>query len=179
MHSSPICRLLLAVFLASPMLASAAETPRSPIETPGFSAVVATPDIKEPLTNAQLNTSMREAERVMRLDAAQVAARPQIVILQLSPSEAKRLGLTQTVLLSNKGKTVPQTFYEVWLVGPYATADLARGVAMVYEIHYGLKYNDKERGQMVKRIAGVLGSTVTVEALRSEKSEKNESGDNR
>ena len=178
MHSAFIRRLLLVSFLASPVLASAAETARSPIETPGFSAVVVSPDIKEPLTNGQLTTCMRETERVMKLDAAQVEARPQIVILQLSPSEARRLGLTQTILLSNKGRTAPHTFYEVWLVGPYATADLARGVAMVYEIHYGLKYSEKERGQVVKRIAGVLGSTVSVGALRSEKSEKNES-DNR
>jgi hypothetical protein len=47
---------------------------------------------------------------------------------------------------------------------------------MVYELHYGLKYNDHDRGKVVKRLAGVLGSTVSVEALRAE---RNENSDNR
>jgi hypothetical protein len=174
MPSEVVRRLLVIAFLVLP-LASYAEAPKAPIETPDFSTVVATPDIREPLTNAQLVSCMKEAERIMKLDPAQVESRPQIVILQLSPAEAKRLGMTQTVLLSNKGKSRPNTFYEVWLVGPYATADLARGVEMVYELHYALNYSDKDRGAMVKRLAGVLGSTVSVEALRAE---KNESGDN-
>ncbi len=162
MNSAIIGRLLLAILMALP-LASLGEAAKSPIDTPEFSTVVATPDIKEPLTNNQLSTCMRETARIMKVEDQ---AKPQIVILQLSPTEAKRLGLTQTVLLSNRGKTAPHAFYEVWIIGQYPVGDLARGVEMVFELHYGLKYTDVERGKVVGRISNILGGTVSVNALR-------------
>lgn len=165
MHSVLVRRLLFICLLVSPLTAPTEERPRSPISIPDFSTVVATPDIKEPLTNAQLNTCIREAARIMKVEDQ---ARPQIVVLQLSPPEAKRLGLTQTTLLSNKGKSGPGAFYEVWIVGSYALGDLARGIEMVYELHYGFNYSDVERGKLVKRLAEHLNSTVSVNALRDE-----------
>jgi hypothetical protein len=159
--------------LFSSLAGWAAETNRSPIDIPEFSAVVASPDIKEPLTYKKLTLCMNEAARIMKVEDQ---ARPQIVILQLSPAVAKRVGLSSTVLLSNKGHAPANNlFYEVWLVGAFPNGDLARGVEMVYELHYGIKYSDNERGTVVSRIANMLNATVSVEALRSQKGETSES----
>lgn len=160
-----IRRLLFVCLLVLPLAVVSEERPKSPAEIPEFSTLVATPDIKEPLTLAQLNRCMQETERVLKVEGS----RPQIVVMQLSPAEAKRLGLSHTVLLSNKGHTAsPNMFYEVWIVGSYPVADLARAVEMVYELHYGLNYTDVQRGQAVKRISGVLGSTVSVKTLQEQ-----------
>jgi hypothetical protein len=163
--------LVVVVFLLAAPLGFCAETTRSPIEVSEFSTVVASPEIKAPLTNKDLNACIREAARAMKLENQE---HPQIVILQISPTEAKRLGISQTVLLSNRGKTPPNAFYEVWLVGPSAMADLVRSVEMVYELHFGLHYSDVDRGKMVKRIASLVGGTISVNGLREE-NEKPES----
>ena len=164
MHSRFIRPLIVVFFLAVP-LGFCTEVPKSPIDVGGFSTVVASPEIKAPLTNKELNAAIREAAHVMKVEDQD---HPQIVILQIAPAEAKRLGLTHTVLLSNKGRTGPGMFYEVWIVGPYALVDLARGVEMVYELHFGFHYSDKERGKVVKQIASLLGGTIDVNALREE-----------
>lgn len=164
MHSRFI-RPLIVVFLLAVPLGFCTDIPKSPINVGEFSTVVASPEIKAPLTNKDLAAAIREAAHVMKLEDHE---RPQIVILQLAPAEAKRLGLTQTTLLSNKGKQGPNAFYEVWLVGPYALVDLVRGVEMIYELHFGLRYTEKQRGSVVKQIASTLGSTIDVNALRQE-----------
>lgn len=165
MNSVFIPRLLFVCLLVLPLAVVSEERPQSPVDIPDFSTLVATPDIKEPLTLAQLNHCIKETERVLKVEGS----RPQIVVMQLSPAEAKRLGLSHTILLSNKGHTAsPSIFYEVWIVGSYPVADLARAVEMVYELHYGLNYTDAQRGQAVKRISGLLGSTVSVKALQEQ-----------
>ena len=166
MHSRFI-RPLYVVFLMAAPLGFCTDIPKSPISPGEFSTVVASPEIRTPLTNRDLNAAMREAAHVMRLEDRD-QDRPQIVILQIAPAEAKRLGLTHTVLLTNKGKMAPAAFYEVWIVGQYALVDLARGVETIYEAHFGLHYTDKERGRVVKQIASMLGGTIDVNALREE-----------
>lgn len=167
--NSGIIRRLIAIALllvASAALAAEDRTPLSPLTAPDFTAVVASSDVTDPLTNAQLKACIRETARVMKVDP-KAEDRPQIVVMQISPPEAKRLGLTQTVLLTNRGNTHPRMFYEVWIVGSYALGDLTRGVATVFESHYNLTFNDKERAKIVKDVAKVLSSTVSVKSLQS------------
>ncbi len=159
------CGLFILLVVSSSAFAT--DIPRTPADVPGFSAVVATPDVKVPLTNAQLGLCIKETARIMKVDEQNL---PQIIVLQLSPAEAKRLGLDHIVLLANKGKS-PGTFYEVWLVGPQALNDMVRGVAMVFELYYGLGYSDEERRKVVKRISGVMNATVSIDALRGTQNE--------
>ena len=171
MHSGLIRLLSCLVLLSFASFAPAEELPGTPANAPmtmvDFSTVVASPDIKEPLTNVQLSMCMRETARVMKIDTPE---KPQIVVLQLSPAEAKRLGMSKTVLLSNRGQLGPRMFYEVWLVGPYGLADLTHAIEMVYETHFGLKYNDKSRAKVVNEVARHMyaNSTVDVKTLREE-----------
>ena len=167
MNSGLIRRLtgIALILVGSAALAAEDRTPLSPLTAPDFTTVVTSPDVSEPLTNAQLKEGIRQTARVMNVDP-KAEDRPQIVILQLSPAEAKRLGLTQTVLLTNRGNTHPRMFYEVWIVGQYSLADMTRGVEMVLENHYNLKYSDKERAKVVNQVTKALNTTVSVKSLQ-------------
>ena len=169
MNSGLIRRLIgiALLLIASAALAAEERTALSPLNAPDFTTVVASPDVSDPLTNTQLKTAIRETARVMNVDT-KGEDRPQIVILQLSPAEAKRLGLTKTVLLTNRGNTHPRMFYEVWIVGQYSVVDMIRGVATVFESHYNLTFNDKQRAKLVSDVAKVLNTTVSVKTLQSE-----------
>ena len=171
MHSRIIRPLIVVSLLAVPF-GYCEDIPKLAMPAGEFSTVVASPEIKAPLTNKDLNAAIREAAHVMKVEDQE---RPQIVILQIAPAEAKRLGLTKTVLLSSKGRSGPRLFYEVWIVGHYALIDLARGVEMVYEVHYGLHYSDHQRAKVVKQISSLIGGTIDVNALR----EENQGGDSR
>ncbi len=169
MNSAVVRRLsaIALLLVASAALAAEERTPLSPLTAPDFTAVVTSGDVSDPLTNAQLKTCIRETARIMKVDT-QGVDRPQIVILQLSPAEAKRLGLTKTVLLTNRGNTHPRMFYEVWIIGQYGLVDMARGVETVLENHYGLTYTDKERAKVVNEVSKILNSTVSVKSLQAE-----------
>lgn len=95
-----------------------------------------------------METCLQETSRVLNVAHLE---RPRIVIFQLSPKDAKRLGLTETMLMASAGTA--GTFYEVWLAGGGELRDLARAVEMVYELHFGLKYDQTTRGRLVADIS--------------------------
>ncbi len=133
-----------------------------PENAPNIAMVVTSADVEEPLTNADLNLCLRETARVMKVEGTE---RPQMVVIQLSSSVAKQLGLRQTFLMVNSlGK--PKNMYEVWLVGREPLFDLARAVAMVYEFHYGMNYDPMTRGSIVAQIASSIGGKTTQEQPR-------------
>ena len=159
------CSCLLALcFVANS--SAVAEEPLNFI--PNFSTVVSSPDIKEPLTIDRLTVAMNEAAHAMNV---QQLARPQIVVLQLSPAEAQKLGLKMTTVLTNHGRRRPEMFYEVWIVGPDGLTDMVRGVETVYEAHYNLKYTDAERGKLVARVLKFVAGTINVKAFQQQRNQ--------
>lgn len=148
------------------LLASLPALASEPTDIPQVSSVFASPDLAHPLTNDRLALCITEAGRAMRLADREP---PQIIVLQLSPAEALRLGMRTNVVLSNKDPARPNRFYEVWLVGPNGIADLALGVVSVFEVHFGVTLTPTDRAATVKRIIAHLGSTVDAKALRNSK----------
>ena len=137
-----------------------------PTDIPQISSVFASPDLPNPLTTDRLTLCIAETKRTMHLDDREA---PQIVILQLSPAEARRFGMSSNYVLSNKDPQHPNRFYEVWLVGPNGTADLAQGVVSVFELHFGVTLSPQERAQVIKLVVAHLNGTVDAKTLRQSK----------
>jgi hypothetical protein len=57
--------------------------------------------------------------------------------------------------------------YEVWLVEREPLADLARAVAMVYELHFRFQYDDVTRGRIVHLISAQLYDRVRAKGAAS------------
>lgn len=156
----------LALFAAVPALA-AEEPDAAPPST-----VVASAEVREPITMERLHVCMDETARAMGLQEQQ---QPVIVVLQLSAADAQRLHMTRNRVLTNRGADLASRngmgmYYELWLVPSGSTiADLALGVATVYENHYGVTQTDQERAKVVNRVLAFLGRTVSVKSLREAK----------
>jgi hypothetical protein len=150
--------LLVLAFLAA--LASAST------DIPPVSSVFASPDLAHPLTRDRLALCIVETGRAMRLSDREA---PQILILQLSRAEARRAGMSNNLMLSNRSKdpSRPHRFYEVWLVGPDGLSDMAQAVVSIFEVHFDVKLTPEQRADTVKRVLIHIGNTVDAKALRS------------
>lgn len=153
MHAGPIRCFILCIFLISAVFAESVQ--------PSF--VVSSSNVKQPLTNERVARCIQETAEALKLRDREL---PQILVLQLSPEDARKLGVANTTVVANRGDG-PSPFYELWIVGPNAVGDLTQGVVGVFEKHFGMSHTDSERGGIVLRIMNKLTSTVAVGELKT------------
>ena len=80
-------------------------------------------------------------------------------------------------MLNNQGPAEPSVFYEVWLIGPNGLADMTLGVITVFERHFKLTLNEKERAAVANRVLTRINSTVDVKSLRPATRDKDSDSD--
>lgn len=138
----------------------------SSADVPPVSSVFASPDLAHPLTADRLALCIVETGRAMRLADREA---PQILILQLSQAEARRAGMSNNLMLSNRTRDPnrPRRFYEVWLVGPNSLSELTQAVVAVFEVHFDIQLTPQQRAETVKQVLNHVVNTVDVKALRS------------
>ncbi len=125
----------------------------------GELTIVASPDVPVVLSQERLSHCLKMLVRETKVQANKL---PHIVVFQVSKKAARGAYITEDIAVRrNQAGRVSEHYYEVWLVGE-PKLNYVVALENVLEDHFGLTFTEKERGEILTRIARAEDATVSV-----------------